>query len=64
MEPLEILSLVSSDTDVLVVHDNERSHEEISEGVSAVPGRDWAGSSQETPVDSSKCNHDGMEESG
>ena len=64
MEPLEVLSLVSSDTDVLVIHDNERSHEKISKGVSTVPGRDWAGSFQETRVDPSKCDHDGMEESG
>ena len=64
MEPPEVLSVVSSDTDVLVVHDNERSHEKISKGVSAVPGRDWARSFQETPVDPSKCDHDGMEESG
>ena len=33
-------------------------------GVSTVPGRDWAGSFQETPVDPSKCDHDRMEKSG
>ena len=64
MEPLEVLSMVSSDTDVLVIHDNERSHEKASKGVSTVPGRDWAGSFQETPVDPSKCDHDRMEKSG
>ena len=64
MEPLEVLSLVSSDTDVLVIYDNERSHEKISKGVSTVPGRDWTGSFQETSVNPSKCDHDGMEESG
>ena len=46
MEPLEVLSMVSSDTDVLVIHDNERSHEKASKGVSTVQGRDWAGSFQ------------------
>ena len=55
MEPFEVLSMVSGDTDVLVVHDNERSHEKASEGVSTVPGRDWARSFQETPVDPPKC---------
>ena len=50
MEPFEVLSMVSGDTDVLVVHDNERSHEKASKGVSTVPGRDSAGSFQETPV--------------
>ena len=64
MEPFEVLSMVSGDADVLVVHDNERSHEEASKGVSTVPGRDWAGSFQETPVDPPKCDHDRMEESG
>ena len=64
MEPLEVLSMVSSDTDVLVIHDNERSHEKASKGVSTVPGRDWAGSFQETPVNPSKCDHDMMEKSG
>ena len=64
MEPFEVLSMVSGDTDVLVVHDNERSHEKASKGVSTVPGRDWARSFQETPVDPPKCDHDGMEESG
>ena len=64
IEPLEVLSLVSSDIGVLVIHDNERSHEEISKGVLTVPGRDWTGSFQETSVNPSKCDHDGMEKSG
>ena len=64
MEPSEILSMVSSEADVLVIRDNERSHENASKGVSTVPGRDWAGSFQETPVNPSKCDHDVMEESG
>ena len=45
--------MVSGDADVLVVHDNERSHEKTSKGVLTVPGRDWAGSFQETPVNPS-----------
>ena len=64
MEPLEILSLVPSDTDVLVVLDNERPHEKVSEGLSAIPGRNWTKSFQETSVDPSECDHDRMEESG
>ena len=57
MEPLEILSLVSSDIDILVIHDNERSHEKIPKGVSTVPGGDWTGSFQETSVNPSKCDY-------
>ena len=38
MEPLKSLSLVSSDVDVLVIHGNEGSYEEISKGISTVPG--------------------------
>ena len=64
MEPLEVLSVVSSDIDVLVIYDNERSHEEISKRVSTVPGRDWTRNFQETSADPSKCDHDGMEKSG
>ena len=61
MEPLKVLSLVSSDVDVLVIHDNEGSYEEISEGISTVPGRDRTGGFQETSADPSKCDHDGVE---
>ena len=64
VEPLEVLSLVLSDIDVLVIYDNERSHEKISKGVSTVPGRDWTGSVQETSVNPSKCDHNGIEKSG
>ena len=64
MEPLAVLSLVSSDIDVLVIHDNERSHEEISNGVSTVPGREWTRSFQETSADPSKSDHEGMEKNG
>ena len=38
MEPPKVLSLVSSDVDILVVHCNEGSYEEISKGISTVPG--------------------------
>ena len=61
MEPLEVLSLVSSDVDVLVIDGNEGSYEEISKGISTVPGRDRTGGLQETSADPSKCDHDGME---
>ena len=63
MEPLDVLSLVSSDVDVLVIHGNEGSYEEISKGISTVPGRDRVGGLQETSADPSKCDHDGVEKS-
>ena len=61
MEPRKILSVVSSDVDILVVHGDERSHEEIPEGVTTIPGRDRSGSLQETSADPSKGDHDEME---
>ena len=63
MEPHKVLSVVSSDVDVLAVHGDERSHEEISKGISTVPGRDRTGSLQKTSADPSKCDHDGVEKS-
>ena len=63
MEPLEVLSLVSSDVDVLVIHGNEGSYEEISKGISTVPGQNRTGGLQETSADPSKCDHDGVEKS-
>ena len=63
MEPLKVLSLVSSDVDVLVIHGNEGSYEEIAKGISTVPGRDMTGGFQETSADPSKCDHDGVEKS-
>ena len=63
MEPYKVLSLVSSDVDILVVHGNEGSHEEISKGISIVPGRDRTGSFQEISAGPSKCDHDGVEKS-
>ena len=53
MEPFKVLSLVSSDADVLV----------IPEGISIVPGRDRTGGFQESSADPSKCDHDGVEKS-
>ena len=61
MEPHKVLSLVSSDVDILVIHGNEVSHEEISKGISKVLGRDRTGGFQETSADPSKCDHDGVE---
>ena len=49
-----MLPMVSSDVDVLVVHGDEGSHEEASERVSAVPGRDRAGSFQMTLANPSR----------
>ena len=63
MEPHKVLSVVSSDVDVLTVHGDERSHEEISKGISTVPGRDRTGSLQKTSAGPSKCDHDGVEKS-
>ena len=63
MEPHKVLSVVSSDVDVLAVHGDERSHEEISKGISTVPGRDRTASLQETSADPSKCDHDKLEKS-
>ena len=40
MEPLEVLSFVSRDVNVLVIRCDEGSHEETSKGISTVPGRD------------------------
>ena len=63
MEPHKVLSLVSSDVDILVIYGNEGSYEEISKGISTVPGRDRTGSLQETSADPPKCDHDGVEKS-
>ena len=49
----KILPMVLSDVDVLVIHGDEGSHEETSEGVSTVPGRNWTGSFQEALVNPS-----------
>ena len=48
LESHEILPMVSNDVDVLVVHGDEGSYEEASVRVSTVPGRDRAGSFQDT----------------
>ena len=60
MEPHKVLSVVSSDLNILVVYDDERPHEKT---LSAVPGGDRTGSLQETAVDPSKCDHDRLEKS-
>ena len=53
VESHKILRMVSSDVDVLVIHGDEGSHEETSEGVSTLPGRNWTGSFQEALVNPS-----------
>ena len=58
-----ILPMVSSDVDVLVVHGDEASHEEASEGVSTVPGQERAGSFQEILANPSQCDNHGLEKS-
>ena len=64
MEPHQVLSVVPRDVDILVVHSDEGSHEEIPEGISTVPGRDRHGSLQWTSADPSKCNHNRLEKIG
>ena len=44
MEPHKVLFVVSSDVDILVVHIDEGSHEEIPKGISTVAGGDRSGS--------------------
>ena len=61
MEPHKFLSVVSSDVNILVVHKDERPHEEIPKGISTVPGEDRSGSLQETSADPSKCDHNRLE---
>ena len=61
MELHKILSIVLTDVDVLVVHGDEESHEETSERVSTVPGRDRARSFQETLANPSQCDNHGLE---
>ena len=61
VESHKILPMVSSDVDVLVVHGDEGSQEEASERVSTVPGRDRAGSIQNTLAISSQCDNHGLE---
>ena len=59
----KILPMVSSDVDILVIHGDEGSHEEKSEGVSTFPGRDRTGSFQETLNNPSQCDNHGLEKS-
>ena len=59
VEPHKVLPMVSSIVDILAVHGNERSHEEIPKGISTIPGRDRTGSLQKTSANPSKCDHDG-----
>ena len=64
VEPLEILSLVSRDVNILFICSDEGSHEETSKGISTIPGRDRTRCLQETSADPSECDHDGVEKSG
>ena len=64
VEPVEILSLVSRDVNILVICGDEGSHEETSKGISTILGRDRTRCLQETSADPSKCDHDGVEKSG
>ena len=61
MEPNKVLSVVSSDINILVVHGDEGSHDETPKGISTVPSGDRSGSLQETSADPSKCDHNRLE---
>ena len=61
MELHTILLMVSGDTDVFAVHVDEESHEEASERISSVPGRDRAGGLQETYAQPSQWDNHGLE---
>ena len=63
MEPHKVLSMVSSDVNILVVHSDERPQEEIPKEISTIPGGDRSGSLQETSADPSKCDHNRLEKS-
>ena len=63
VESHQVFSVVSSDVDILVVHGDEGSHQEISERISTVPGGDRPESLQETSPDPSKHDHHRLEES-
>ena len=63
VESHQVLSVVSSDVDILIVYGDEGSLEEKSEGISTVPGGDRPGSLQETSAEPSKCDHHWLEES-
>ena len=64
MEPLEILSLVSCDVNILVIWGDKGPHEETSKGISTIPSRDRTRCLQETSANPSKCDHNGEEKSG
>ena len=63
VESHKILPMVLCDVDVLVVHGDERSHEEASERESTVPGRDRSRSFQEILANRSLCDNHGLEKS-
>ena len=63
MESPKVLLMVLNDIDVLVVHGDEGSHEEASESVSTIPGRDRAGSFPNTLANPSQCKKYGLEKS-
>ena len=62
-ESHKILPMVSSDVDALVVHGDKGLHEEAPERVLTVPGRDRAGSFEETLANPSQCDNQGLEKS-
>ena len=63
IEPHKVLSVVSSDVDILIVHSDEGSHEEIPKGISTVHSGDMSGSLPETSADPPKCDRNRLEKS-
>ena len=63
LDSYKILPMFLSDVDVLVVLGDERSHEEASERLSTVPGRDRAGNFSEILANPSQCDNHGLEKS-
>ena len=63
IEPHKVLSVVSSDVNIFVVHSDERPHEEIPKGISTVTGGDRSGSLQDTSADPSNCDRNRLEKS-
>ena len=57
VESHKVISVVSSDVDILAAHVDERSHKEIPKGTSIVRGL------QKTSAGPSKCDHDVVEKS-
>ena len=61
LEPSAIFLMVQGDFDQLAVRFDQESHEVASEGVSSIPGRNWARGFQKAAVYPSQWNNHGMD---